>query len=46
MGGACSAYGREERAIQGFSVGNMRERNNLGDPGINRRIILRWIFMK
>jgi len=22
----------------------VRERDHLGDPGINRRIILRWIF--
>jgi hypothetical protein len=46
MGGACSAYGKEERRIQDFDGGNLRERNNLGDPGLNRRIILRWIFRK
>ena len=44
MGGACSAYGREERRTQGFSGGNLRERDHLGDPGVDGRIILRWIF--
>ena len=24
--------------------GNLRERDHLEDPGIDRRIILRWIF--
>jgi hypothetical protein len=26
--------------------GNLRERNHLDDPGINGRIILRWIFRR
>jgi hypothetical protein len=26
--------------------GNLRERGNLEDPGIDGRIILRWIFRK
>jgi hypothetical protein len=30
----------------GFWWGNLRERNHLGDPGVDGRIILRWIFMK
>ena len=46
MGGACSAYGGEERCIQGFGRGNLRERDHLGDPDINGRIILRWMFRK
>ena len=25
-------------------VGNLRERDNLGDPGVEGRIILRWVF--
>ena len=33
MGGACSAYGGEERRIEGFDWGNLRERAHLGDPG-------------
>jgi hypothetical protein len=45
VGGACSAYGRKERRMQGFGE-ETREREHLGDPGIDRRIILRWIFRK
>jgi hypothetical protein len=26
--------------------GDLRERNHLGDPGVDGRIILRWIFRK
>ena len=26
--------------------GNLRERDHLGDPGLDGRIILRWIFRK
>jgi hypothetical protein len=26
--------------------GNLREREHLGDPGVDGRIILRWIFRK
>ena len=40
MGGACSVYGGEERHIV-FWQGNLRERDNLGDPGIDGRILLR-----
>jgi hypothetical protein len=27
-------------------VGNLRERDHLGDPGVDGRITLRWIFGK
>jgi hypothetical protein len=27
-----------------FGWGNLRERDNFGDPGVDGRIILRWIF--
>ena len=27
-------------------MGNLRERDHWGDPGIDGRIILRWIFRK
>jgi hypothetical protein len=30
----------------GFWWGNLRERDRWGDPGVDRRIILRWIFRK
>ena len=39
MGGACSAYGESE-AYTGFDGGNLRERDHLGDPGVEGRIIL------
>jgi len=45
MGGACSAY-REEERLYRVLVGNLKERDHFGDPGIEGRIILRWIFSK
>ena len=30
----------------GFWWGNLRERDHLGIPGVDGRIILRWIFRK
>ena len=30
----------------GFCSGNLRERNHLEDPGVDGRIILRWLFNK
>jgi len=44
MGGACSAYGGEVHT--GFWWGNLRERDHLVYPGVDGRIILRWIFRK
>ena len=38
-------WGREE-AYTGFWWGNLRVRDHLGDPGVDGRIILRWIFRK
>ena len=37
--------GGEERRID-FWWGNMRERDLLEDPGVDGRIILKWIFRK
>ena len=30
----------------GFCWGNMRERDHLGETGVDGKIILRWIFRK
>jgi hypothetical protein len=46
MGGVCSTYGEEERCIEFFGWGNLRERGHLGNPGIDGRIILKCIFKK
>ena len=46
MGGVCSAYGGRGEAYTGFWWGNLRERDRLGDLGIDVRIILRWILRK
>jgi len=37
---------RRREAFTGFWQGNLRERDHLGDPSVDRRIILRWIFRK
>ena len=46
VGEACSAYGGRGEAYTGFWWGNLRERDHLGDPGVDGRIILSWIFRK
>jgi hypothetical protein len=33
-------------AYTGYWWGNLRERDHFEDPGIDGRIILRWIFRK
>ena len=43
--GHVAHMGRGE-AYTGFWWGNLRERDHLGDPGVDGRIILRWIFRK
>jgi hypothetical protein len=40
MGGACSAYGEEERRYR-VLVGNPEGKNHLRDPGVDERIILK-----
>jgi hypothetical protein len=37
--------GRREACI-GFWWGNLREREHWGDPGVDGRIIVGWIFSK
>jgi hypothetical protein len=44
MGAACSTYGEE--VYTGFWWGNLREGEHLEDPGVDGRIILRWVFRK
>jgi hypothetical protein len=34
------------KVYTGFGWGNLKERDHLEDPGIDRRIISRWIFRK
>jgi hypothetical protein len=42
----CSSYVGIGEASTGFLWGNLRERDHLEDPGLDRRIILRWIIRK
>ena len=46
MGGVCSTYGGQEWCIQGVSGETGEGRDHLEDPGVDGRIILRWIFRK
>ena len=41
MGEACKMYGERGEVHTGFWRGNLRERDDLEDPGIDGRIILR-----
>jgi len=38
--------GERKEVYTGFWWGNLRERDHLGDTGVDGRIILRWIFRK
>jgi len=37
---------RRKELCTGFWWGNLRERDHWGDPDVDGRIILRWIFKK
>ena len=39
-------YGARGEAHTAFWWGNLRERDHFGDPGVDGRIIIRWIFRK
>ena len=38
--------GRQERCIQGFGGGDLRERDHLEDLDVDGSMILKWIFKK
>ena len=46
VGGVCSTYGGRRKVLTGFWWGNLIERDRLEDPGVDGRIILKWIFRK
>jgi len=39
-------YGGGGEVYTGFWWGNLKERDHLGNPGVDGRIIFRWIFRK
>ena len=45
MCGACSTYG-ERRGVYRVLMGKPEGKRPFGDPGVDGRIILRWIFRK
>jgi len=46
MGGACSTSGGRGEVYTRFWWGNLRVSDHLEYPGVDRNIILRWIFRK
>jgi len=46
MGRACTFFVGRVEVHTGFWWGNLRERDHLEDPGVDGRIILKWIFRK
>jgi hypothetical protein len=46
MGGTYSAYGERTGGVYRVLVGKLEGKRALGDPGVDGRIIFRWIFKK
>jgi hypothetical protein len=46
ISGEYRAYGGGGEVCTGFWWGNLRERDQWGDPDVDGRIILRWNFRK
>ena len=47
MGGACRTHrGKGGEVLIGFWWGNVKKRDDLEDPRVGGRIILRWNFRK
>jgi hypothetical protein len=44
--GHVARMGERRSSYRGFMWGNLRERVRLEDPGIDERIILKWIYKK
>jgi len=44
--GTFSTFGSVERRMQGFGVGKPEGKDHMVDPGVNGKIILRWILGK
>jgi len=44
MGGMCRTFEGEE--YRAFWWGTLRDRDHLGDPGVGRMIIIKWVFRK
>jgi hypothetical protein len=45
MDGTCGTYG-EERRVNRLLVGQPEGKSHWGDPDVDGRIILRWMFRK
>jgi hypothetical protein len=45
MGGTCSTYG-ERRGVYRVLVGKSEGKSHLEDPGVDGRVVLKWIFRK